>query len=149
MTDSRAPKFKAAQSPAPVTPEQKRLVRESFALVEPIADQAAALFYGRLFEIDPALKPLFKGDIKEQGRKLMATIKIAVGSLDRLDTLVPTLKLLGAKHRGSGVEDGQYDTVASALLWTLGQGLKDKFTAEVRDAWVAVYGQLAAVMKSG
>ena len=139
----------AASSAAPsITQEQKRLVRESFALVEPIADAAAAMFYGRLFEIEPSVKSLFKGDMKEQGRKLMNMIKVAVSSLDRLETLGPSLKLLGATHRDLSVPDKHYGTVATALLWTLEQGLGPKFTPAVKDAWVAVYTRLAAAMQS-
>src|SRR5215813_9196247 len=97
---------------------QKALVQTSFAQVRPIADAAAALFYNRLFELDPALKPLFNGDMVEQGRKLMAMIGTAVGGLDRLDAIVPAVQALGARHAGYGVTDVHYDTVARALLWT-------------------------------
>lgn len=128
-------------------PEQKKLVQESFAQVAPIADQAAALFYQRLFELDPSLKGLFIGDIKEQGRKLMQMIGVAVDGLDDLDALVPAVQELGRRHAGYGVEDAHYDTVAVALLWTLRQGLGDKFTPDVEQAWVDVYGVLATTMK--
>jgi len=137
-----------ASSVAPLSDKQKRLVKESFALVEPIAEQAAGLFYGKLFELDPKLKPLFKGNMEEQGRKLMSTLKLVIGSLDRLQDIMPAVKLLGTKHRGYGVKESDYDTVAAALLWTLAAGLKDAFTPEVKDAWTAVYGVLASVMKA-
>ena len=58
-----------------ITAEQKQRVQESFAMVEPIADQAGKLFYGRLFECAPELKEMFKGDIKEQSRKLMGNLE--------------------------------------------------------------------------
>ena len=132
---------------AQMTPESKVLVQESWSAVEPIADTAAELFYGRLFEIDPSLKPLFRGDMKEQGKKLMQMITVAVRSLDRLDTIVPAVEALGRRHVGYGVTDGHYDTVASALLWTLEKGLGEKFTAAVKDAWVETYTLLATVMK--
>jgi len=131
-----------------MTPEQKQLVQSSFAKVTPIADQAAALFYGRLFELDPALKPMFKGDISEQGRKLMSTLGVAVGSLDNLDALMPVLQNLGRGHVAYGVQDSHYDTVGTALLWTLEQGLGDGFTPDVKDAWVEVYTIVATVMKN-
>jgi hemoglobin-like flavoprotein len=127
--------------------EQKTLVRQSFAVVETIQDAAAALFYGRLFELDPSVKPLFKGDIKAQGKSLMATLKVAVLGLDRLDQLLPTVQALGRRHAGYGVVDAHYDTVAAALLWTLEQGLGDQFTPACRQAWVEVYTLLATVMK--
>lgn len=130
-----------------MTPEQAQLVKQSFAKVAPIAEQAAGLFYTRLFEIAPEVKPLFKGDIKEQGRKLMATIGLAVSSLDRLPQLVPVVQDLGRRHAGYGVRDEHYDTVGAALLWTLEQGLGPDFTPETKAAWTEVYGILAGVMK--
>lgn len=130
-----------------MTPQQKHLVQTTFAKVAPIADDAAALFYGRLFELDPSLRPMFTTDLKEQGRKLMRMIGMAVNGLDRLDELVPVVRQLGARHAGYGVRDEHYGTVAAALVWTLEQGLGADFTPEVKDAWVAVYGVLATTMK--
>jgi len=130
-----------------MTPHAKQLVQQSWALVAPISDVAAGLFSGRLFELDPSLRPLFKGDITEQGRKLMQTLAVVVKGIDNLDALVPAVEALGRRHGGYGVTDGHYDTVAAALLWTLEQGLGAAFTPEVRDAWVEAYTLLAAVMK--
>lgn len=131
-----------------MTPEQKQLVQTSFQKVLPIADTAAALFYDRLFELDPDLRRLFRGDMKEQGRKLMQMIAFAVKSLNRLDELVPLVESLGARHTAYGVKDAHYETVGAALLWTLEKGLGDSFTKEVKDAWTAVYTLLAETMKS-
>lgn len=132
-----------------MTPEQKALVQSSWAKVKPISEQAAALFYGRLFEIYPEVKPLFKSDMKEQGRKLMAMINTAVNALDNLDPMIGAIQESGKRHADYGVKDEDYDKVADALLWTLQQGLKDDFTPAVKDAWVAVYTALADVMKGG
>lgn len=129
-----------------MTPEQKQLVQDSFTKVAPIAEAAAEIFYNKLFELDPALKPLFKGDIKEQGKKLMAVLGVAVAGLDDLDKLVPVVQDLGKRHVGYGVQDEHYGTVAEALLFTLEQGLGDDFTPEVKEAWVTVYTILADVM---
>ena len=129
-----------------MTPYQIDLVKVSFVKVAPIAEQAASMFYGRLFEIAPPLRALFKGDLKDQGGKLMGTIGLAVASLDRLPELVPALEQLGRRHRAYGVKDEDYDVVAQALLWTLGQGLGDAFTAEVKEAWAAAYTLLADTM---
>jgi hemoglobin-like flavoprotein len=131
-----------------VTNTQKVLVQESFAAVVPIADDAAVLFYRRLFELDPSLQRMFRGDMTEQRRKLMQMLTAAVKGLDRLDQLVPVVEDLGRRHVGYGVADAHYDTVGAALLWTLEKGLGDAFTAEVKDAWVAVYGLLAGTMKN-
>ena len=129
--------------------KHKDLVQSSFAFVVPIAGQAADLFYDRLFQIDPELRPLFKGDLSEQKKKLMQMLAAAVRGLDDLEALVPVVRDLGARHNGYGVKDEHYDTVATALLWTLEQGLGEAFTPETREAWVEVYGILAATMKSG
>lgn len=131
-----------------MTPEQKDLVQTTFADVVPIADTAAKLFYGKLFELDPELKSLFKGDMEEQGRKLMKIIATAVNGLDRLDEIVPVVEDLGKRHVGYGVKDKDYNTVGAALLWTLKQGLDSSFTPEVEEAWTVVYSLLADTMKN-
>ncbi|HEX8147323.1 MAG TPA: globin family protein [Pyrinomonadaceae bacterium] len=128
--------------------EQIKLVQESFQKVVPIADAAAALFYGRLFDLDPALESLFKGDIVEQGRKLMQMIGVAVKSLDRLEQVLPAVCALGARHAGYGVREKDYDTVGRALIWTLRKGLGEDFTPETEAAWAETYAALAGVMKS-
>lgn len=128
------------------TETQKTLVKDSWEKVVPIADTAAQLFYSKLFELDPSLEPLFKGDMKEQGAKLMKTLGIAVKSLDKLDTLVPILQDLGRRHKDWGVVPAHYQTVAVALLDTLGKGLGDGFTPDTKDAWVAVYGVVSSTM---
>jgi hemoglobin-like flavoprotein len=130
-----------------MTPEQAHIVMDSWNRVEPIADAAADLFYGRLFELDPGLCPLFPHDLSEQKKKLMQTLGFAVGSLSRLDTLLPAVRQLGKRHAGYGVRDEHYDTVGAALLWTLEQGLGPAWNPETRDAWAAVYGVLASTMK--
>jgi hemoglobin-like flavoprotein len=135
------------QSEASMTPENQALVRDSFAKVVPIAPQAAAMFYDRLFVLDPALRPLFKGDMAEQGRKLMVMIGTAVANLGKLEAIVPAVQDLGHRHAGYGVQPVHYDTVAVALLWTLGQELGDAFTPPVRAAWTEAYTTLAAMMK--
>jgi hemoglobin-like flavoprotein len=122
------------------------LVQSSWKAVEPIAPQAAALFYDNLFAADPKLKPLFKGNMDEQGKKLMQMITAAVNKLTELDTLVPILQNLGKRHGGYGVKDEHYDTVGGALLKTLEQGLGNEFTPAVKHAWAEVYGVMAGVM---
>jgi hemoglobin-like flavoprotein len=123
------------------------LVRESFDLVEPIAPQAAALFYAHLCEADPSLQRLFRGDMVAQGAKLMQMIGVAVAKLDAPEVLMPALRQLGRRHAGYGVKDEHYETVGGALLKTLQQGLGAAWTPEVETAWIDVYGVLAATMK--
>lgn len=123
------------------------LVRESFDLVEPMASEVGALFYAQLFRADPALKPLFRGDLRAQGDKLVHMVATAVARLDQPEVLLPVLCQLGRRHAGYGVVDAHYDTVGAALLRTLEQGLGPAFTPEVREAWTEVYGVMAATMK--
>jgi hemoglobin-like flavoprotein len=131
-----------------MTPLQIKQVQSSFAAVAPIAEAAAGMFYTRLFELDPALRKLFKGDMSAQGRKLMQMITAAVDGLGQLETIVPVVQALGVRHAKYGVAERDYDTVASALLWTLEQGLGAGFTPEVRESWAAALGLLADTMKS-
>lgn len=131
-----------------MTPEQQALVRASFDKVVPIAPQAAAMFYDRLFSLDPSLRPLFKGDMTRQGRLLMDMIGTAVANVDRLDSITPAVRDLGRRHAGYEVKDADYDAVAGALLWTLEQGLGSDFTPATRDAWVACYMVLAGEMRA-
>lgn len=130
-----------------MTPMQIQLVQATWAKVVPIKDTAAEIFYRKLFEMDPALKPLFKGDMKAQGTKLMSMINTAVNGLTRLDQIVPAVESLGKRHVGYGVKDQHYDTVAGALLYTLEKGLGAAFTPEVKQSWTEAYMLLAGVMK--
>jgi hemoglobin-like flavoprotein len=131
-----------------MTPEHTALVQRTFAELLPMADTAAVLFYERLFVLDPTLQPLFHGDMREQGRKLMAMLQTVVGGLRRLEALVPMVQQLGVRHRGYGVTDAHYATVGAALLWTLEQGLGERFTPEVQAAWTSAYTVLADTMRA-
>ena len=132
-----------------ITAQQIELVQRSFADVKPIAGAAADLFYARLFHMDPTLRPMFKGDMVRQGQMLMSMIGAAVAGLSNLEKLAPVVRNMGARHAGYGVRTEHYDTVGSALLWTLEQGLGARFTPEVREAWTAAYMLLAEVMQMG
>ena len=133
-----------------MTPRQKQLVKDSWAKVLPIKETAAELFYGRLFETYPEVKPYFKnGDMKEQGRKLMAMVNTAVNGLDNLDALIEPLRRSGKAHKGYGVKAEDYDKVADAFLWTLERELGEAFTDEVKQAWVVTYTTVASVMIEG
>jgi len=129
--------------------QQIQLVRSSFALVQPIATQAAALFYDKLFASDPSLRQLFRGDMAEQGERLMSMIGAAVSLLERPESLLPVLRKLGARHVGYGVQDHHYATVGAALIDTLEQGLGEAFTPEVREAWGVLYGVVSRTMMEG
>lgn len=136
--------------PTPMlTDRQRTLVRETWAQVIPIAPAAAALFYGRLFEIAPELRALFRhADMDAQGGKLVQVLGFAVAHLDQLDTLAPAVEALGRRHAAYGVHDRDYAPVGEALLWTLAQGLGPSFTAEAHDAWAATFRLIAGIMRS-
>jgi hemoglobin-like flavoprotein len=118
-----------------MTPVQIEAVKESWSKVVPIADQAAVIFYERLFTLDPSLRALFKPDMTEQRKLLMTMLGTAVGGLDCFDRIVPAVQALGQRHKGYGVTEANFATVGQALLWTLEQGLGDAFTPDVREAW--------------
>jgi nitric oxide dioxygenase len=132
-----------------MSPKQIDLVQKSFGEVKPIAAAAADLFYKRLFALDPSLRPMFKGEMTKQGQMLMSMIGAAVNGLRNLETLAPVVRQLGARHAGYGVRTEHYATVGSALMWTLEQGLGEKFTPEVREAWAGAYDLLSEVMQLG
>ncbi|RVT53784.1 globin family protein [Rubrivivax albus] len=129
-------------------PNTIQRVQASWARVQPMADAAGALFYRNLFAADPALQPLFRGDMAVQARRLVQMIDVAVRGLGDLPVLLPALRALGQRHEGYGVQARHYDTVGAALLATLAQGLGEDFTPEDRDAWAEVYGALAAAMQA-
>jgi nitric oxide dioxygenase len=130
-----------------MTPDQIKLVQDSFREVVPIKEAAAALFYEKLFALDGSLKPLFREtDMKKQGAKLMAALGFVTHGLSRAETILPTVQDLARRHVGYGVEEHHYETVGQALIETLETGLGEAFTSEVRLAWTAAYGLLAGVM---
>lgn len=130
-----------------MTPEDILTVQSTWRKVLPIKEVAARLFYQRLFELDPSLRGLFRGDMTQQGEKLMRVIDVAVNGLGQLDRLVPSIQELARRQVDYGVKDHHYSTVGAALLWTLSKGLGAGFTPEVKDAWKAVYGVLAKIMR--
>lgn len=130
-----------------MTPEQVKLVQDSFAEVEPIAGKAADLFYGRLFEIAPDVRPMFPDDLSKQKEKLMDMLGTAVNNLHQFEKIAPAVEDLGRKHVGYGVTSDHYEHVGSALLWTLEKGLGDGFTPPLKEAWTETYGALSGVMQ--
>jgi hemoglobin-like flavoprotein len=127
-------------------PDQVELVQSSFAKVAPIADEAAKMFYERLFAIAPGVKPLFKGDMAEQRRKLVAMLVAVVNGLSDLNAILPAASTLAKRHVSYGVEASHYDSVGEALLWTLERGLGPAWTKDVAQAWTDTYTILADFM---
>lgn len=130
-----------------MSPEKVALVQSTWASVVPIADQAADLFYQRLFELDDSLKTLFPDDMTEQKKKLMQTLAVCVNGLNELGEIVPAVQALGRRHVDYNVKPEHYETVGAALLWTLEQGLGDAWNTDVEQAWTEVYGVLSTTMK--
>ena len=131
-----------------MTPDQVKLVQESFAKVVPIADQAAGIFYDRLFEIAPSVKSMFTGDMAEQRRKLMTMLAAVVNGLGNLESILPAASALAIRHVRYGAKTEHYPVVGSALLWTLEKGLGNGWTPEVAEAWTDAYDWLSGFMIS-
>jgi nitric oxide dioxygenase len=129
-----------------MTPGQVQLVQESFAKVAPISEQAAMLFYDRLFDVAPSVKSLFPTDMREQRKKLMATLAFVVGGLNNLDSILPAASALATRHVTYGARPEHYRVVGGALLWTLEKGLGEAWTPDVASAWTAVYGTVSGFM---
>src|ERR1700709_222540 len=129
-----------------MTPEQVKLVQESFAKGAPILEQAAVLFYDRLFEIAPQVKAMFPADMTEQRKKLMATLAVVVSGLSDLPSVLPAASALAKRHVDYGAKPEHYPVVGSALLWTLEKGLGDAWTPEGAEAWTAAYATLSGYM---
>jgi hemoglobin-like flavoprotein len=131
-----------------MTPDQVKLVQQSFSRVVPISDQAALLFYGRLFEIAPQVKSMFPADMTLQRKKLMAMLAAVVNGLNNLESILPAASALATRHVSYGAKAEHYPVVGAALLWTLEKGLGDGWTPEVADAWTTAYGTLSGYMIS-
>ena len=131
-----------------MTPDQVRLVQQSFSRVVPISDQAATIFYGRLFELAPHVKAMFPADMTEQKKKLMATLGVVVNGLGDLSSVLPAASALAKRHVAYGAKPEHYPVVGSALLWTLEKGLGQGWTSDVAAAWTAAYGTLSGFMIS-
>lgn len=129
-----------------MNPTQIKLIQDSFAKVAPISEQAAVLFYGRLFEVAPSVRAMFPDDMSEQRKKLMATLALVVNGLSNLEAVLPAASALAKRHVNYGAKPEHYPVVGGALLWTLEKGLGDAWTPEVSDAWIAAYGTLSGYM---
>jgi nitric oxide dioxygenase len=131
-----------------MTPDQVTLVQESFSKVAPISEQAAVIFYDRLFEVAPGVKAMFPSDMTEQRKKLMATLAVVVNGLSNLPSVLPAASALAKRHVGYGAKPEHYPVVGGALLWTLEKGLGEAWTPEVATAWTEAYGTLSGYMIS-
>lgn len=129
-----------------MTEQEKTLVRNSFEKILPVAEATGLTFYTRLFTVAPEVRPMFRGEIAQQSRKLMQVLAIAVKGLDNLEPLVATVEELGRKHVQYGVTPEHYAVVGSTLLWTLGETLGSEFDSETQAAWMAVYSLLSETM---
>jgi nitric oxide dioxygenase len=131
-----------------MTPDQVKLVQQSFSNVAPISEQAAVIFYDRLFEVAPSVRAMFPADMTEQRKKLMATLAVVVGGLSNLEAVLPAASALAKRHVSYGAKPEHYPVVGGALLWTLEKGLGETWTPDVASAWTAAYGTLSGYMIS-
>ena len=129
-----------------MTPRQIQLVETSFQQIAANADEAADVFYERLFSVSPEVRPLFSPDLTEQKKKLMQTLEVAVTNLHNFQALRATIHEMGRRHAGYGVKVPHYALVGGALIWTLQKMLGPNFTPEMRAAWTEIYTTLASAM---
>jgi hemoglobin-like flavoprotein len=148
MSDRRFDQGSLSTLTEPAEDGRGALLRVSLQRLVPMADAVAEMFYGRLFVLDPALRGLFRGEMRAQGRKLFSVLQVAVQNVDRLEAIAPVLQGLGRRHVGYGVRDVDYETVRSALLWTLQHALGDELTPATAAAWADVYDMVAGVMRA-
>jgi hemoglobin-like flavoprotein len=132
-----------------MTPNQIQLVQSTLPFIVSEKEQVARLFYARLFQLDPALRDLFGADLAKQGQKLVTMLGTLIAGLNRPEQIVPLLSALGQRHTSYGVQDSHYATVGAALLWTLERCLGPDFTAEMREAWIALYFVVSRTMMAG
>jgi hemoglobin-like flavoprotein len=132
-----------------MTTEQTRLIRESFPGIAALSGPVAKLFYGRLFDLAPEVRPLFRQDIEVQGRKLMDMLTLLVDNLNRFEELAPVLKALGQRHAAYGVKDAHYPILSAALIWAFGIAVEDEFSPELKSAWQTLIGAVSTVMRTG
>jgi hemoglobin-like flavoprotein len=139
-----APALEPVSASAEVlSPEQRRLIRDSFTRIEPASDLVARLFYMKSVDIDPSIREVLKAPSRAQRRKFMSAMKLAVISLDRLEQLQPIVKLLGIRQRQQGVKSRHYTAFRRAWVWTLEQSLEARFPREAKEAWTALLGHMA------
>jgi hemoglobin-like flavoprotein len=138
-----------AQKNPEMTPEQKWMVRRSFPAIATLSRAISMLFYGRLFQVDPSLRPMFKQDIEVQGRKLMDMLSALMSHIDSIEDMIPLLKALGQRHVGYGVRPEHYPLVANSLIWAIAMALDEEFDPELRNAWKTLIELVAGVMKEG
>jgi len=130
-----------------LSPGQRVLIRETFALLKPRGDDVAATLYERLFELQPSLRHLFHADLQATGDKLMRVLALSIRNLEQLESIGPAIRSMGRRHVAYGVRDADYDAVGDALLWTLERELGAAFTPDVHDAWATVYEILTSMMR--
>jgi len=129
-----------------MTPDQVKLVQQSFSKVAPISEQAAVIFYNRLFEVAPAVRAMFLADMSDQRKKLMSTLAAVVSGLSNLESILPAASALATRHVAYGAKAEHYPVVGGALLWTLEKGLGADWTPQVAAAWTAAYTTLSNFM---
>jgi hemoglobin-like flavoprotein len=126
--------------------EQLQLVLQSLNAIQPLSDKISASFYQRLFEIEPAIQGLFKGDMKRQGSMFISTLSLAANGLSRIEDIKPAVQTLGERHFGYGVKPEYFQPFREAFIWALEHHLGDQFNAEVKSAWTEAFDMLSEAM---
>lgn len=131
-----------------MTTKNIELVKNSWASVATMdMETVGGLFYNRLFEIAPEVKPMFnKTALPEQSKKLLTMLSYVIAKLDKLEDIIDEVTKLAQRHAGYGVQEEHYTAVGTSLLWTLEQGLGTQWNKELKAAWTEVYTVLSEAM---
>ena len=128
-----------------INEDQQVIVRNTFTTIAARSDETAQLFYERIFEIDPSLRPLFRVEMKSQAHHFMLAISALVTSLSAPELIKPILQQIGKRHRNYGVQLEHYPIMKRALLDTLSRVLEDDYTYDAEEAWSLVYDSLVDI----
>lgn len=129
-----------------LTAEQVGLIAGTCDVLLAANRRLAELFYDRLFALAPETRRLFASDLAGQRRKLIDTLESMVGQITHPAMFIPLVTHLARRHAGYGVRPEHFPPVGEALLASLASLLGERFTPDVREAWAALYGDLAAAM---
>ena len=141
-----------------MTPAQVRIVRASFARIEPVLPELGQRFYARLYILAPDLRPQIDADmsapVTEFTMVVSELVKLHLRSLLSLPAVdgriaIPALVELGRNHAARGLRAGHIDQMRIALSDVLRAEFGQHFTREVETAWMATFDVLAHAMKEG
>ena len=124
-------------------------LESSFDLIAPRGEELVEDFYASLFEAAPSVRPLFSDDMRRQKAMLLSALVLVRKSLRDLESLLPTLRALGARHVAYGAKAEHYPVVAQVLVGSMARVAGDAWSQEIEKAWSEALGVIAQVMLEG